>query len=316
MRLEIRSLQSSEQKPIGGISGIEAILHGKTYRMPDVCANQRDYERGERCKVAVITRMFNYHHVIGNNGKVTDREIEDIKSTFSLVKRKHRPEITSVSFVPQKKVRLAGSVRKMLLELQKELGATFIGSIEAHRNQGIEEFRNELDELDCVDTNQIKSPTVNIQCSITRAFREKFEYAILNDKYPRVNVVWGGYRAHYKNWKAMQEALAKKTKWCNVVGIFPRRTPSNKPPVRSNIAYGLAHGAHTFSFGKTWFKTKSNKSYVLNGNSWYYDETQNDYSVDVARSLNVAHNELKAMCEIVDTPKLENYYMSRGGLHI
>lgn len=316
MRLEVRSLRSAGQKPIGGISGIEAALHGKFYRMPGVCANQIDYERGEQCGMAPITRMFNYHHVIGSSGKVTDEEIEGIKSTFGLVVKKYHPEITSVSFAPQKKVRLAGSEGRVLLELQKELGTTFIGSTEAHRNQGLEEFRNGLDELDRVDTDQIKSPTVSIQCSIARAFREKLECATLNDKYPRVNVVWGGYKTYYKNWKAMQEVLTKKTKWCNMVGIFPRRTPSNKLPIRSNIAYGLAHGAHTFSFGKTRFDTKTNKSYVLNGDSWHYDETQNDYSVDVARSLNVVHNELKTICEIVDTPNLENYYMSRDGLRV
>jgi len=316
MKLEIRSLGSEgRQEAIGGIGGLEVTLGKTTRRLPGMCANQMDYDRGDAYDVPVKPTMFNYHYVI-KNGKVTDEEIEDIRTEFAKIQKKHSPEIMSTSFAAQKSVKLTQDTRMALLLLQRELGTTFVGDIELHRNQSLEQMKVGLADLDRLDTEQVKSPSISLQCDVAGTFKEKAEYLVLKGRYLRLNVQWGGYVKYAKNWIALTKLLRQETKWCNMVGITPRRTPHNKPPIRSNIAFGLKHGAHTFCFGAPRFDSKNNKSYALDGGDWYYKETQNAYAYDVARSLNVAHSELETMGRLIGTPAFEDYYLRRGGLHI
>lgn len=316
MKLEARSLRSeSDQNAIGGISGLEVVLDEIKYRLPSMCANQVDYARGEECGVQVNPTMFNYHYTIKNN-KVTDREIEKIKSEFAKIQQKYNPKITSMSFAPIKAIKLNQSTRMTLLQLQMELGTTFVGDLELHRNQSLDQLKQGLVDLDKLDTEQIKSPSVSLQCDAPELFKKKAEYLVVKSKHFRLNVQWGGYKYYDKNWISLENLLYLKTKWCNMVGISPRRTRRNRPPIRSNIAFGLKHGAHTFCFGVSKFDSKDDKSYTLDGDDWYYKETQNSYAYDVARSLNVAHGELESMGKLIGTAAFEEYYRNRGGLHI
>ncbi len=56
--------------------------------------------------------------------------------------------------------------RNAFLDLQRRLKTTFLSDIEIDKNQGIQEFKTQLDSLDAFDTEQIKSPTISMSSTL------------------------------------------------------------------------------------------------------------------------------------------------------
>ncbi len=316
MRLAIRSVPLlSELAQSSGIRGLEVTVGQKTYMLPELCANQIDYSRGEECEIKAKPTMFNYHYVI-DKAEITSTDIQSIKTTFKQIEHDYEPDITSMSVTAVKKINPTYEQRMSLLELQRELNTTFIGDIESNRNQGLDGLKKDLEDLDRFDTNQRKSPSINLRCDVGSRFEEKMRYILNCNDYLRFNVQWGGYKIYNRNWNMLSQLMSENKKWCNMVGIFPRRTKYNKKPIRSNLAYGLAHGVHTFCFETTMFRGQKSRSYLLDGDSWCYEESDNDYARDVAQSLNVAYDEVKGISKKIGKASFDEYYGNRVGLNI
>ncbi len=164
--------------------------------------------------------------------------------------------------------------RKAFLDLQKKLKTTFLSDIEVDKNQGVNEFKIQLEDLSSIETNQIKSPTISMSTP-TELFVKKLEM-IFEKGYDRFNVEWGGQTKYSDRWLKLSKFLVEKRIICNMVSINQKRNYYD--PFESYVVKQFMLGVHSCSTGYGGFGGNKNrkptpqKSFVLNENTWNYNE--------------------------------------------
>ena len=200
--------------------------------------------------------------------------------------------------------------RNEFLKLQMKLKTTFLSDIEIDKNQSTQEFQTQLDYFDSIDSDQIKSPTISMQTT-EEVFEEKLN-VILDKKYDRVNVEWGGKTDYYDNWFNLSKLLFKKKIICNIVSI--NRVRDYSEPYESNVLKQFMLGASSCSTGyygggNNKEKRKPQRSFVLNENTWKYEEHP-EISYELANTL--SHNTLSKITNdsyrnILDDTYFDNF---------
>ena len=109
-----------------------------------------------------------------------------ISTNFLNVVDEHDPVLTDITLYYDS--REVGQARKTVyLDLQNRLNTTFLSDIEIDKNQSITDFTTQLQDLDSIDTEQIKSPTISMSSPL-ELFEKKLEVILENNRYDRFNV--------------------------------------------------------------------------------------------------------------------------------
>ena len=221
----------------------------------------------------------------------TECRQNQISTNFLNIIDEHDPVLTDITlyYDPHE---IGPERRRSFLELQRRLKTTFLSDIEVDKDQSITDFQNQLEYLDSIDTDQIKSPTISMSSSL-ESFEGKLAIILENNRYARFNVEWGGQTNYYDRWLRLSQLISKKKIICNLVSINQKRNYSE--PFESYVLKQFMIGAHSCSTGymsgsrKNPSNTKPQRSFVLNENTWNYEE-QPEISYNLANTL--SHNTL------------------------
>lgn len=309
MRLTVKAVRSERrQSQKAGVNALVAVIDGTEYRLPSLCANNPDYDKATKLGLKLNSDMFNYH-------VMRDENVRDLKShtisEFKKLTQMHNPTVTSMSF--DRKIRGDELSRSEMLQLQKDLNTTFMSYPESDLKQDVPGLKHDLEELESVNTNQIKCPTIDSKCPLS-PFRQKAEYIVNESNYKRFNVNWGNYM-EIEKWVALSKILYGKKKWCNMTGLYPRRTRTSKrfPKTTSNIVQGLLCGVQTFCF--SWPLTGKSDAYLFDAIDWYYNKTDDlGYEEATIRSFNSIQKELQTVHERIGTLTFGEYCEKKEGL--
>ena len=226
----------------------------------------------------------------------------------------HKPKVTSMSF--GRNITFSHTTRIDILNLQKDLGTTFIACPESDMRQDVDGLKNDLEELENFDTDQIKCPTIDMECPLPQ-LTEKARYIVDESRYNRLNIRWARYGAVEK-WIMLSKLLYTKKKWCNMTGLFPRRTQGSKnnPNTTSNIVKGLMYGVHTFCF--SWPPVRGNTVHLFNRDDWCYQEKPEEYGHELAElhSFNSIQEELSVIHDEIRASTFGDYCMKKEGLRM
>lgn len=301
----------SERRPGQGTgsSALVADIGGVEYKLPSLCANNPDYDKATKFNLKIESSMFNYH-------VVRDKDVRDLKNhtmnKFKDMVQRHSPAVTSMSF--GRNLGDSDISRSEMLQLQKDLNTTFVSCPESDLKQGVSGLRGDLEELDSF-TEQIKCPTIDSKCPLEQ-FRQKAEYIVNESEYSRFNVNWGNYE-DVEKWVALSKILYEKKKWCNMTGLYPRRTLSTKkyPKTTSKIVQGLLYGVHTFCF--SWPPKGKSNAYLFDSSDWCYRKTSEfGYEVATIRSFNTIQKELQMVHERINSSTFNDYCEEKEGLRM
>ncbi len=219
----------------------------------------------------------------------TECRQNQISTNFLNVIDDHKPLLTDITLYYDDH-EVGEERRSSFLQLQMKLNTTFISDIEIDKNQSTQEFQTQLNDFDSLDTDQIKSPTISMS-STEETFQEKLNM-IIDKKYDRFNVEWRGKTKYFDNWINLSKFLLNKKIICNVVSIHRVRNYSE--PYESNVLKQFMLGASSCSTGYSGGgdnkkKRKPQRSFVLNENTWEYEENP-EISYNLANTL--SHNTL------------------------
>lgn len=199
--------------------------------------------------------------------------------------------------------------RRAFLDLQSRLKTTFLSDIEVDKNQEINDFREQLEYLDSIETDQIKSPTISM-VSPLELFEKKLEVILENNRYGRFNVEWGGQSKYYDRWLKLSKLISTKKIICNVVSINQKRRYSE--PYESYVTKQFMLGVCCcctgyYGGGNKNKKRAPQRSFVLNENTWNYEERP-EISYDLATTL--SHNTLSRIVQDSRQHILDDTYFS------
>lgn len=309
MGLKIKTVSSERLSDRGtAANALVAAINGTEYGLPSLCANNPDYDKATKTNTKIESNMFNYH--VAKGGAKTNSKTH-ILEDFVHKERAHRPTVTSMSF--DRRLTQSDLSTKEMLQLQKDANTTFVSCPESDLKQGVAGLKRDLEVLESFDTDQVRCPTIDTKCPLLQ-FKQKVDYIANEEHYGRFNVNWGGY-SDTEKWIALSKALYERKKWCNMTGLYPRRTrPSrSNPGTTSTVAQGLLYGLHTFCF--SWPPMGNNEAWLFDGTNWRYKKTTTyDHEEATIRSFNAIQGELLAAHEQIRASTFSEYCYNKEGL--
>lgn len=264
---------------------------------PYFCASKVDYDKSSEWnadhddKLNIHSEILQYHVDIQKSKIMTYKCKEKIKDHYDRIVDEHSPIIKDFDFVKCNQVWTTDE-RTTALNLQKDLNTSFLSDVVVDRtNINIEIFEAQLDDLDAVDKNSIKCPTISLYTPL-KMFQKQLDI-IIGRKYKRFNIEWGGITRTHAKWLALSMIDNKKI-WCNLVNIFQKMQQSSR---RSNPMIGFIHGFHTCGLSfKNPRRPEHNKPWELLDSYRYNraDEPEGGFNVDDYKKYDtLSHNFLQ-----------------------
>ncbi len=292
--------QKSSTSPDGRLSAnyIKCKINDIEVEFPYMNATKQDFDKSSEVN-PLQSQHFQYF-VNELDPRVPNITAEyrqnQIRSKFSSIVDEYEPVLTDVTLYYDDH-EVGQDTRIAFLNLQRELNTTFLSDIEIDKNQSIRDFTTQLDHFHSLDSNQIKSPTISMSTPFD-LFEEKLKL-ILDKKYDRFNVEWGGQSKYYDRWLLLSELISKKKIICNGVSINQKR--NYYEPFESYVVKQFMLGVHSCSTGYTGFpkkdkntKPKPQRIFVLNEHTWNYEERP-EITYDLANTL--SHNTLSKIAQ-------------------
>ena len=238
----------------------------------------------------------------------TDCRQNQISTNFLDIVYEYNPILTDITLYYDSH-EIGEERRRAFLNLQQKLKTTFLSDIEIDKNQSIADFRTQLEYLDSIETDQIKSPTISMITPLD-LFTKKLEIILENERYDRFNVEWGGQSKYFGRWLELSKLLSKKKIICNVVSINQKR--NYYEPYESYVLKQFMLGAHSCSTGYYGGGSKNKKrvpqrSFVLNEKTWNYNERP-ELPYDFANTS--SHNTLSLIASDSHAHILDDTYFS------
>ncbi len=325
MSLEITKVSQSHD-PANNLacSHLETRINDVTHHLPAICANYADYDHARKAGLGLRTDMFNYHHNLRDSQSLTDKSaLNNIAKRIKLVQDIHKPSITSISL--QHSGNLTDGALGEFHEFQGRLGLPIITTVEKNPLQGLDSFREELEQFDDFPTDSIRSPTITMRGD-PEDFKDKLLHIVRN--YRRFNLQWNGLK-YFDRWQILSPILRDHDVWCNMIGItskFERISVGPKQyALRSNIVPALVCGAHTHCFSwpaspprfghngttsKPFGRSKSSAK-LFDPQTWCYDESQLDSHIAHVRSFNAIQDELDNVRASIDSGAFYSDYCAQ-----
>ncbi len=270
--------QKSSISPDGRLSAnyIKCKINDEIFEFPYMNATYQDFDKSSEVN-PIQSRFFQYfiNEFSPPSPAITTRcRQTQISTNFLNVIENHHPILTDITLFYSNNQQPVGEERRSaFLKIQQDLNTTFISDIEIDKNQDTRHFKTQLEYFNSIDTDQIKSPTISMT-STEEVFEEKLNF-ILDEKYDRVNVEWGGQSTNSDNWINLSKLLFEKKIICNVVSIH--RVRDYTEPYDSNVLKQFMLGASSCSTGylgggNNKIKRKPQRTFVLNEKTWKYEE--------------------------------------------
>jgi len=291
--------QKSSFSPDGRLAAnyLKCKINDEIFEFPYMNATKQDFKKSSE----VNPLQSRYFQFFVNEFSPPSPDITSecrqtqISTNFLNIIEDYNPILTDITLYYKKDEIVGQNRRKAFLELQQNLKTTFISDIEIDKNQNTQEFQRQLDYFDSIETDQIKSPTVSMYTA-EEIFEEKLNL-VLDKKYDRVNIEWGGQSDNLENWLTLSKLLIKRKIICNVVSIH--RTRDHSEPYESNVLKQFMLGASSCSTGYTGGgdskKPRSpQRSFILNENNWKYEEHR-ETRFNLANTL--SHNTLSKIAQ-------------------
>lgn len=269
--------QKSCLSPDGRLSAnyLKCKINDIVVEFPYMNANKQDFDKSS--EVNPLQSQYFQFFVNELDSRLpditTDCRQNQISTNFLDVVYEHNPILTDITLYYDSHV-IGEERRRAFLNLQQRLKTTFLSDIEIDKNQSIADFRTQLEYLDSIETDQIKSPTISMTTPLD-LFTKKLEIILENERYARFNVEWGGQSKYFGRWLELSKLLSKKKIICNVVSINQKR--NYYEPYESYVLKQFMLGAHSCSTGYYGGGSKNKKrapqrSFVLNEKTWNYNE--------------------------------------------
>ena len=305
--------QKSTTSPDGRLSTnyLKCKINDIEVEFPYMNATKQDFDKSSEVNPLQSQHFQFFVNELSSNllDITTECRQNQIATNFLDVIEQHEPVIKDIVLYYNSH-EIGKERRDAFLDLQIRLNTTFLSDIEFDKNQSFEDFQRQLQNLDSIETEQIKSPTINMITPI-ELFKKKLELILENNKYDRFNVEWGSQGKYFDRWLLLSKLLSKKKIICNVVSINQKR--NYYEPFESYIAKQFMIGAHSCSTGYYGGGDKNEKrlpprSFILNENNWYYEE-QPEISYNLANTL--SHNTLSKIAHNSRQYILNDTYFSK-----
>ena len=319
MPVEIVRTGSSYDRNGGvGCHALDVRIGGMTHEFPALCAAHSDYEAGRASGVRIRADLFNYHHVSRDPASLASRATRDgMAGRIRRVQERHKPALTSITIAH------AGGLPAAALRehyaLQDSLPVNFISGAD-DPDWTLDQFGESLEELDRLDTDKEKMPTLHLRSRIGM-FIDKLDYVM--SRYDRFNLVWGGYTTGFARWEKLLSQVYRWGGWCNVVQIPRKHTPvitiAGQKTRQSNVGLCLLRGGSTYchswpmgmrvrdrdgSRGRAGRPRGVNparlgSTMMFNRQTWCYDQTAHEAKMAAALSFNAVQDELGVAREAI-----------------
>jgi len=282
-----------------------------THELPALCAGHADYEAGRASGVRTRAGLFNYHHVSRGSASLASRATRDgIARRIRRIQGRHGPTTTVITVAHAGGLPVAGL--RAHHALQDSLPVDIISGAD-DPGWTFEQFKEGLEELDRLDTDKEKTPTLHLRSPLD-VFAQKLDHA--TSRYGMLNLVWGGYTTDYTKWEALTQKAHRWGGWCNVVQIPRKHTPAvttdGQKTRQSNVGLCLLRGGSAYGHswpmgmrgrdranprartGHPWGEkpARSRPTMMFNRHTWCYDPTSHGASMAAALSFNAVQDEL------------------------
>ena len=286
--------QKSTISPDGRLSAnyLKCKINDITVEFPYMNATKQDFDKSS--EVNPLQSQHFQFFINQLDSRLPDITSEcrknQISTNFLNIIDEHDPILTDITLYYDSH-EIGEERRRAFLDLQSRLNTTFISDIEINKNQSIQEFQRQLEYLDAIETDQIKSPTISMTSPL-ELFEEKLKTILDKNRYDRFNVEWGGQSKYSDRWLKLSELLVNQKIICNMVSINQKR--NYHEPFESYVLKQFIIGSYSCSTGyygggNKNKKRKPKRSFVLNEKTWNYEERP-EISYDLANTL--SHNTL------------------------
>lgn len=184
----------------------------------------------------------------------------------------------------------------------------------------LDRFKEGLDVLNRLETDQAKMPTLHLHGPL-KNFAKKLDYVMAHHN--MFNLVWGGYQTDFTKWEELAQKVYKWGDWCNVVQIPRKHTPAttvdDQKTRQSNVGLCLLRGGstycHSWPMGMRIRDRAGPRNHVghprgekparpqlamiFNRQTWCYDQTTHGAKMAAALSFNAVQDELDVAREAI-----------------
>ncbi|MCH7647210.1 MAG: hypothetical protein IIA83_01200 [Thaumarchaeota archaeon] len=264
-----------------GVNVIRGKLGETEFEFPSPAATQIELTKANHTHIPIPRNIIQYYYQNKyNNSLKTIRHAGKLQKNYEKIMKNYPTSILDINFDYVRNYSMTLQERDFIIKLQGETNSIFLTDIETNRNQSLELFKNQLENLNNDYPEKIICPTLDIN-SVPQIFQQKLQH-VVSEGYDRFNVSFGGFITRQENWLTLSKEIFGKPIWCNVVNM-QQRFDTLSDLYASNISIAFAYGIHTISVGfprmsfedeKESSKNKKKEIVrVLNPENLLYEET-------------------------------------------